>query len=71
MHSTPLCPRCLSDERVVPIAYGLPGDELNREADRGDVVLGGCSIYPHSPQWFCKGCEESFGRFETQVEYAR
>lgn len=37
------CPKCVS-ERVVPIMYGLPSDELFEDWDRGEVELGGCCI---------------------------
>jgi hypothetical protein len=34
------CPECGSGD-VVPIVYGLPGQELQQQAERGEVVLGG------------------------------
>ncbi len=70
-HPRPLCPRCHSNELVVPIAYGYPTPDGMRDAERGVIVLGGCCIQPHSPKWFCKACEESFGRMETEMAYAR
>jgi hypothetical protein len=34
----------LCDRPVVPIVYGMPGPELFEQAERGDVVLGGCVL---------------------------
>jgi hypothetical protein len=50
----PKCPQCDGDH-VVPIVYGLPGPELEQEAMRGEVVLGGCCL--DAPNWACQDCE--------------
>ena len=47
------CPSCHSD-RVRPIVYGLPGEELMEEASRERVILGGCTsltVVLSSPVW--------------------
>lgn len=49
------CPRCRS-RRVVPIAYGLPGDELMRAAQAGRIELGGCEVCEDAPNWHCRAC---------------
>ena len=36
------CPDCR--ERMVPIAYGFPGPEMFEAAERGEIILGGCTI---------------------------
>ena len=49
------CPRCHSDE-VVPVVYGMPSAELVEESRAGRVALGGCTIWPDSPEWRCVAC---------------
>lgn len=49
------CPHCGS-QRCVPVAYGLPGIDLQAEAERGDVILGGCVIWEGQPDWACTVC---------------
>ena len=56
----PKCPKCSSKDSVVPIAYGLPGDEMRKEAGEEKIVLGGCIIREDSPNWYCKECENRF-----------
>ena len=51
----PKCPSCSSDN-VAVIAYGLPGPEMMEEAERGDIVLGGCVVTDDGPEWHCKEC---------------
>ena len=50
----PACPRC--GEAGVPIVYGLPGAELQRQAERGSVALGGCILVEGAPDWSCRVC---------------
>jgi hypothetical protein len=50
------CPACHSD-RVRPIAYGLPGEELLNEAARDRVILGGCTIFDNRPLLACLDCD--------------
>jgi len=51
----PKCPSCNSDN-VAAIAFGYPGPEMIEEADRGDIVLGGCCVEEDDPEWHCKDC---------------
>lgn len=55
MENPPKCPRCHSDE-VLPIAYGMPSPEMVEESAAGRVALGGCAIWPESPDWRCVKC---------------
>ena len=49
-----VCSYCGGEMR--PVVYGLPSPELFEEADKGDVILGGCCI-PSSPaQTRCIDC---------------
>lgn len=60
----PACPRCTAG-KVVPIAYGLPGPEMMAEAERGDIVLGGCCIEEYQPIWHCQGCGNDFPQLDA------
>lgn len=53
------CPHCGARMQRVPIVYGLPGWELARAEQRGELVLGGCVIRGNDPQWACPECREA------------
>jgi hypothetical protein len=53
------CPKCGSHD-VVPIVYGYPSSEMEREADKGLIELGGCCVLNDDPQKYCKACGERF-----------
>lgn len=53
----PACPTCRMP--MTPIVYGLVGVELRREAERGEIILGGCVIEPGDARWGCRTCNES------------
>ncbi len=53
------CPEC-GAVAVVPIAYGHPVVETFEAADRGEVMLGGCCVTDHDPQWGCTACKARF-----------
>ena len=56
------CPECGSTN-VVPIVYGLPPPEAGEEAERGEIVLGGCCVMDDSSTRHCRDCEHEWGRF--------
>ncbi len=58
------CPKCSSVKDVIPIEYGLPGDEMMEEGRTGKVRLGGCIIMDDNPEWYCKAC-----RYEWQTDH--
>ena len=35
------CPKCSSVKDVIPIEYGLPGDEMMEDGRSGKICLGG------------------------------
>jgi hypothetical protein len=41
----------------VPIEYGFPGTEMQKEYYEGKIKLGGCGIAEDAPDWHCKQCE--------------
>jgi hypothetical protein len=38
----------------VPIAYGFPGPEMFEAAERGEIVLGGCTVDAGNPTRSCQ-----------------
>jgi hypothetical protein len=60
--TTPPCPHCGKTDKVVPIIYGYPGEDLFRDQQAGKVRLGGCcgSGDGKDPQWYCKRDREEF-----------
>jgi hypothetical protein len=55
------CPICTKG-KLVPIVYGLPGSELQRDSENGLVSLGGCVVTGNDPELECLGCEARFKR---------
>ncbi len=55
MEAPAKCPRCGSDE-VLPIVYGMPSEEGIEKSAAGRVLLGGCMVWPESPEWRCVAC---------------
>ena len=55
----PVCPNCGSTE-YIPIIYGEPSPELMEQAEKGEVVLGGCIITPDRDLFVCKECEAHY-----------
>ena len=49
------CPEC-SSAGVVPILYGMPTREAWEAAERGEFVLGGCTVDEGQPTWSCSAC---------------
>jgi hypothetical protein len=60
------CPAC-TKAKLVPIVYGLPGMELQRDSENGLVSLGGCVVTGNDPELECLGCEEKFMRDGERV----
>lgn len=56
----PPCPSCKSKVNAVPIVFGMPEEELEEQARRGEVVLGGCCVSDDDSRWFCKSCKREF-----------
>ena len=54
------CPSCGKDN-VLPVVYGLPGQELLKASARREVLLGGCIIDRDSPEWQCTECGYAWG----------
>ncbi len=48
------CKKCGGE--LIPIAYGLPGEDMWNAAQRGEIRLGGCCVYPDMPTSACREC---------------
>lgn len=55
------CTACGSSS-TVPIVYGFPNSELDAQARRGEVVLGGCTVMGDEPDRHCKACGHQWRR---------
>ena len=64
----PECPQCHAT-RTIPIIYGYPAPELERDAARGKVRLGGCCVSPSHPQWYCPACEHEWRTKPPDAEF--
>lgn len=55
------CPVC-GKTTIAPIMYGLPdfNEELEHDVREGKIVLGGCVVSDHDPQWMCTSCGALF-----------
>ena len=50
------CPKC-SKGSIVPIRYGMPGNDMWEEKERGEIILGGCVIEERAPDHHCNDCQ--------------
>ena len=59
------CPVCGAE--AIPVAYGYPTSGMADEADRGELVLGGCvvGLPDGDPSWACPSCGIRFGGRKT------
>ena len=65
VHRKPLkCRHCGS--KVLSIVYGLPGPVLQEAAERGELILGGCCIFPDNPDYQCPICGQRYARIEKK-----
>jgi hypothetical protein len=55
------------------VVLGFPGPELESQAERGEVVLGGCRILGEEldPAWACLACREQYTRAEVGLPSRR
>lgn len=55
----PPCLNCGSSN-VARIVFGYPVLETMEASDRGDIVLGGCSVTEDDPEWRCQDCQHEW-----------
>lgn len=54
------CPQGKHTDSIVEIIYGMPSEELFRQADSGLVALGGCELPKDPFNYYCKKHGVSF-----------
>ncbi len=54
-----LCPACRKPT-VIPIVYGMPDADLLRQAERGEIYLGGPDDGEANENWHCVECDLNF-----------
>lgn len=59
------CPECKVRLNKVPIVYGMPSPEMGEQAERGEIILGGCVFSECAPNYVfvCPKCKEEIGRY--------
>ena len=50
------CPRCGSEDALIPVVYGKPSEESVARAQRGEIALGGCMNPGHESR-YCPRCK--------------
>ena len=58
-----ICPKCGKKEGV-KIIYGYPMPSAMKEAEKGEIHLGGCviTIGGSDPQWHCNNCGHEWNK---------
>ncbi|MEI2729157.1 MAG: hypothetical protein V9E85_08590 [Candidatus Nanopelagicales bacterium] len=51
------CPTC--GKKLVPVLYGYPDSEDFEEANRGEIVIGGCMVGDFDPVLACPRCDRA------------
>ena len=54
-----VCPFC-GYGHPMEIVYGMPAHEAEQEAERGEIMLGGCCVTDSDPKWYCPSCRRKF-----------
>lgn len=59
------CPYC-GATKTAKIVYGMPAmsPKLMDLMDKGEIVLGGCSIIDGTPEYRCNECNKEFSSRE-------
>ncbi|MDB5715988.1 MAG: Zn-ribbon protein [Sphingomonadales bacterium] len=54
-----ICPNC-KQKKGVNIRYGYPGEDLREQAERNEVILGGCARTIGEPDRQCLDCDHQW-----------
>jgi hypothetical protein len=49
-----LCPE--HGVELLPVVYGMPAGEAMMAAERGELLLAGCMVWPGAPRFGCPIC---------------
>jgi DNA-directed RNA polymerase subunit RPC12/RpoP len=53
------CPHC--GNKLINIVYGMPTWKVGEKAKKGEIFLGGCTIYEgEMPKYHCNNCRRSY-----------
>ena len=52
------CPNC--KVQMLEYIYGFPTPDLLDKEEKGEVVLGGCSVHEYKPTHYCPLCHEQY-----------
>lgn len=63
-----VCLQC-GAKQAAKIIYGMPTHDVKPKVERGEVVLGGCSLPKSSKDYHCKSCGFEWSR-EEAVDHA-
>ena len=63
------CPKC-GFKTLGNMQYGLPcfDDELMKEIESGETILGGCCLSDLDCAWMCTKCKSEFYREEDYIK---
>jgi hypothetical protein len=61
---SPMASNC--EHEFIPIVYGFPTSELMIKSDRGEVVLGGCTIDSDRPLKWCGKCLTAYPEYQPE-----
>ena len=50
-----ICPKCKS-EHTASIMYGYPAPEAWETSGCGEIIIGGCTVFPHQEDYGCLDC---------------
>ena len=62
----PPCPQCKS-KSVAQIFWGYPAnfdEKMEKQIERKEIVMGGCIVTDHDPNWECNECYNRWGERE-------
>jgi hypothetical protein len=57
------CPNC-GNAWIAEIFWGYPGDfdnQMQKQVERKEIVMGGCLVSDHDPKWECNNCNHRWG----------
>ena len=55
------CPKC--NNIMKQYVYGFPTPDLMDKADKGEIILAGCTADLFEPSHYCQECQEQYPQF--------
>ena len=66
------CPECKS-KSIAQIFWGYPAnfdEKMEEQVKRKEIVMGGCIVTDHDPNWECNECYNRWGEREDWINEA-